>query len=63
MSVNVHVNVRRCMAVDDCLQWSVHVSVKVVSECVGQCYARAYTLTLTSMHQHTEIRAANAISK
>jgi hypothetical protein len=27
MSVNVHVNVRRCMAVDDCLQWSVHVSV------------------------------------
>ena len=32
----------------------------------GQCLARVtltHTLTLTSMHQHTEIRAANAISK
>ena len=40
MSVNVHVNVRRCMAVDDCLQWSVHVSVSVC--------ARANTPTTTT---------------
>ena len=33
MSVNVHVNVRRCMAVDDCLQWSVHVSVSFNTSC------------------------------
>ena len=51
MSVNVHVNVRRCMAVDDCLQWSVHVSVR----------ARAYTYKHKHhyTHKHERLRVIN----
>ena len=49
MSVNVHVNVRRCMAVDDCLQWSVHVSVNVVSVSVSRRALNTYLHTYLSL--------------